>query len=215
MTVEVRRRSLGLEARARVVTNMESSLEVPTATSVRSVPAKKLLIDNRVVINNHLKRARGGKVSFTHIIGYALVKALKFHAEMNVAFTEVDGKPVVVTPRTSTSASPSTWPKPDGTRSAARPVDQGAEHDGLRRVLGGLRGHRPQGPRPASSASRTSQGTTISLTNPGTIGTVHSVPRLMQGQGAIIGVGALEYPAEWQGASTRPSTERRRARSSR
>jgi 2-oxoglutarate decarboxylase len=45
------------------------------------------------------------------------------------------------------------------------------------------------------------QGTTISLTNPGTIGTVHSVPRLMQGQGAIIGVGALEYPAEWQGAS--------------
>ena len=45
------------------------------------------------------------------------------------------------------------------------------------------------------------QGTTISLTNPGTIGTNHSVPRLMEGQGAIIGVGALEYPAEWQGAS--------------
>ena len=45
------------------------------------------------------------------------------------------------------------------------------------------------------------QGTTITLTNPGTIGTNHSVPRLMEGQGAIIGVGALEYPAEWQGAS--------------
>ena len=42
---------------------------------------------------------------------------------------------------------------------------------------------------------------TISLTNPGTIGTVHSVPRLMAGQGAIIGVGAMEYPAEFQGAS--------------
>jgi len=55
---------------------MEASLEVPTATSVRAVPAK-LLIDNRVVINNHLMRARGGKVSFTHIIGYALVQALK------------------------------------------------------------------------------------------------------------------------------------------
>ena len=44
-------------------------------------------------------------------------------------------------------------------------------------------------------------GVTISLTNPGTIGTVHSVPRLMQGQGAIIGAGAMEYPAEFQGAS--------------
>ena len=60
---------------ARVVTNMEASLAVPTATSVRAVPAK-LLIDNRIVINNHLARARGGKVSFTHLIGYALVKAL-------------------------------------------------------------------------------------------------------------------------------------------
>src|SRR3954452_4817549 len=44
-------------------------------------------------------------------------------------------------------------------------------------------------------------GTTISLTNPGTIGTVHSVPRLMKGQGTILGVGAMEYPAEFQGAS--------------
>ena len=50
-------------------------------------------------------------------------------------------------------------------------------------------------------------GTTISLTNPGTIGTVHSVPRLMQGQGAIIGVGALEYPAEYQGASEETMAE--------
>jgi len=61
---------------ARTVTNMEASLAVPTATSVRAVPAK-LLIDNRIVINNHLKRGRGGKVSFTHLIGYALVRALQ------------------------------------------------------------------------------------------------------------------------------------------
>ena len=52
---------------ARVVQSMEGSLSVPTATSVRVIPAK-LLIDNRTVINNHLKRGRGGKVSFTHII---------------------------------------------------------------------------------------------------------------------------------------------------
>ncbi|MEY4901265.1 MAG: hypothetical protein RI895_1687, partial [Actinomycetota bacterium] len=60
-------------ASARVVTNMEASLEVPTATSVRAIPAK-LMVDNRIVINNHLARGRGGKVSFTHIIGFAIVR---------------------------------------------------------------------------------------------------------------------------------------------
>src|SRR5690349_6472329 len=84
-------------AAARVVANMQTSLTVPTATSVRAVPAK-LIADNRVVINNHLRRARGGKVSFTHIIGYAVVRALHDHPEMNNAFTEVDGKPALLIP---------------------------------------------------------------------------------------------------------------------
>ena len=79
---------------ARVVTNMEASLEVPTATSVRAVPAK-LLIDNRIVINNHLKRGRGGKVSFTHLIGYAMIKALRGIPEMNSFFTHLEDKPAV------------------------------------------------------------------------------------------------------------------------
>ena len=80
---------------ARVVANMSASLEVPTATSVRAIPAK-LLIDNRIVINNHLKRRRGGKVSFTHLLGYAIVKALQTHPEMNCAFADLNGKPAVV-----------------------------------------------------------------------------------------------------------------------
>ncbi len=84
-------------AAARVVANMEASLEIPTATSVRAVPAK-LLEDNRTVINRHLARSRGGKVSFTHLIGYALVRALLDHPEMNASFAEVNGKPAVVTP---------------------------------------------------------------------------------------------------------------------
>ena len=79
---------------ARVVQSMEGSLTVPTATSVRVVPAK-LLIDNRTVINNHLKRGRGGKVSFTHLIGYAMIKAIRAMPEMNSFFTELDGKPAV------------------------------------------------------------------------------------------------------------------------
>ena len=84
-------------AAARTVTNMTASLAVPTATSVRSVPAK-LLIDNRIVINNHLKRGRGGKVSFTHLIGYAVVRALMAMPEMNEAYTEEGGKPAVARP---------------------------------------------------------------------------------------------------------------------
>jgi 2-oxoglutarate decarboxylase len=88
-------------AAAAVVRNMSASLEVPTATSVRAIPAK-LMIDNRIVINNHLKRTRGGKISFTHLIGYALVQAVKKFPNMNRHFAEVDGKPNAVT----------CWPRP-------------------------------------------------------------------------------------------------------
>ncbi len=187
-------------ASARVVTNMESSLSIPTATSVRTVPAK-LLMDNRVVINNHLARARGGKVSFTHVIGYALVQALKVMPEMNNSYTEEGGKPALSVPAHINLGIAIDLPKPDGTRQLLVPSIKGAEtmdfhgfwmayEDVVRKARGG------------KLTVEDFQGTTVSLTNPGTIGTVHSVPRLMQGQGTIIGVGALEYPAEWQGAST-------------
>src|SRR5215469_9195189 len=69
-------------AAARTADNMAASLAVPTATSVRSIPAK-LLSDNRIVINNHLARGRGGKVSFTHLIGFAMVRALRDVPVMN------------------------------------------------------------------------------------------------------------------------------------
>ncbi|GAB47050.1 multifunctional oxoglutarate decarboxylase/oxoglutarate dehydrogenase thiamine pyrophosphate-binding subunit/dihydrolipoyllysine-residue succinyltransferase subunit [Mobilicoccus pelagius] len=185
---------------ARIVTNMDASLEVPTATSVRSMPAKAL-IDNRIAINEHLRRNRGGKVSFTHLIGYATVKALKAMPEMNYSFDVVDGKPSVVKPAHVNFGIAIDLPRPDGTRSLVVPSVKAAEQldffgfwsayeDLVRRA------------RDNKLTIDDFAGTTISLTNPGTIGTVHSVPRLMKGQGAIIGVGAMDYPAEWQGAST-------------
>src|SRR4029453_11088112 len=79
-------------APARTAKNMDISLAVPTATSVRALPVK-LLIDQRVVINNHLRQARGGTVSYTHIIGYAMVQALKSMPAMNNAYDVIDGKP--------------------------------------------------------------------------------------------------------------------------
>ncbi len=186
-------------APARTVQNMDSSLSVPTATSVRSVPVK-LLWDNRTVINNHLARARGGKVSFTHIIGYALVRALRAMPEMNNGFDVVDGKPTLITPAHINLGLAIDVSKSDGSRQLLVPSIKAAEsmdfaafwtayEDIVRRARDG------------KLTVEDFQGTTISLTNPGTIGTNHSVPRLMKGQGAIIGVGAMEYPPEWQGAS--------------
>ena len=178
---------------------MESSLQVPTATSVRAVPAK-LLIDNRVVINNHLARSRGGKVSFTHIIGYAIVKALASMPEMNNGFGEANGKPALVVPAHVNLGLAIDIAKPDGSRALLVPSIKSTESMDFAHFWTAYE----DVVRKARANKLTVEdfaGTTISLTNPGTIGTVHSVPRLMQGQGTIIGVGALEYPAEWQGAS--------------
>lgn len=186
-------------APARTAQNMDASLSVPTATSVRSVPVK-LLWDNRTVINNHLARARGGKVSFTHLIGYALVKALKAMPEMNVGFDTVDGKPNLITPAHINLGLAIDVKKSDGTRQllvpsikAAEKMDFAAFWTAYEDIVRKSRDNK--------LTIEDFQGTTISLTNPGGIGTVHSVPRLMKGQGAIIGVGAMEYPPEWQGAS--------------
>ncbi len=184
---------------ARVVQSMEASLSVPTATSVRAIPAK-LMIDNRIVINNHLKRARGGKVSFTHIIGYAMIKALRLMPEMNAYFGELDGKPAVGHPEHINLGIAIDLPKADGSRQLLVPSIKGCEELDFAQFWSAYE----DVVRKARNGNLTVEdfaGTTVSLTNPGTIGTVHSVPRLVQGQGLIIGVGALDYPAEFQGAS--------------
>ncbi|MCG6498678.1 multifunctional oxoglutarate decarboxylase/oxoglutarate dehydrogenase thiamine pyrophosphate-binding subunit/dihydrolipoyllysine-residue succinyltransferase subunit [Kitasatospora sp. A2-31] len=182
-----------------VATNMDASLEVPTATSVRAVPAK-LLIDNRIVINNHLQRARGGKVSFTHLIGYALVKAVKAHPGMNHSYKVEDGKSFLVKPDHVNLGLAIDLVKPNGDRQLVVAAIKKAEtldffgfwqayEDIVRRA------------RANKLTMDDFTGVTVSLTNPGGIGTVHSVPRLMQNQGTIVGVGAMEYPAEFQGSA--------------
>ncbi|GGL18511.1 alpha-ketoglutarate decarboxylase [Sphaerisporangium melleum] len=186
-------------AAARTAANMDASLAVPTATSVRAVPAK-LLIDNRIVINNHLSRGRGGKVSFTHIIGYAIVKALSAMPDMNHSYTEVDGKPVLVKPEHVGLGLAIDVQKSDGTRQLLVPSIKKADTLDFRQFWTAYE-EIVRKARSNKLGVDDFSATTISLTNPGTIGTVHSVPRLMPGQGTIIGVGAMEYPAEYQGAS--------------
>jgi 2-oxoglutarate decarboxylase len=182
-----------------VVKNMNASLAVPTATSVRAVPAK-LLADNRIVINNQLQRTRGGKISFTHLIGYALVKALADFPVMNRHFVETDGKPTVVQPEHVNLGLAIDLPGRNGQRSLVVVSIKGCENMTFAQFWSAYEGivHKARG---GNLTGEDFAGTTISLTNPGTLGTNHSVPRLMQGQGTIIGVGAMEYPAEFQGAS--------------
>jgi len=184
---------------ARVVQSMEASLSVPTATSVRAVPAK-LMIDNRIVINNHLKRARGGKVSFTHIIAFAMIKAMKKMPEMNTFFGELDGKPAVGRPDHINLGIAIDLAKEDGTRQLLVPSIKGCEDLDFAQFWGAYEALIKKA-RGGQLSVEDFAGTTASITNPGTIGTVHSVPRLVQGQGLILGVGALDYPAEFQGSS--------------
>ena len=184
---------------ARVVQAMEASLTVPTATSVRAIPAK-LMIDNRIVINNHLARGRGGKVSFTHIIAFAMIKAVRAMPEMNAFFGDLDGKPAIGKPEHINLGIAIDLAKPDGSRQLLVPSVKGCEDLDFGQFWAAYEAIIKK----ARSGALTVEdfaGTTMSITNPGTIGTVHSVPRLVQGQGLILGVGAMDYPAEFQGAS--------------
>ncbi|MFF5355139.1 multifunctional oxoglutarate decarboxylase/oxoglutarate dehydrogenase thiamine pyrophosphate-binding subunit/dihydrolipoyllysine-residue succinyltransferase subunit [Saccharopolyspora hirsuta] len=187
-------------AAAAIAKNMDQSLTVPTATSVRAVPAK-LLFDNRIVINNHLKRNKGGKISFTHLIGYALVRAIKDFPNMNRHYGEdAKGKPAAVTPEHVNLGLAIDLPGKDGSRNLVVASIKGCEEMTFYQFWQAYEDII----RKARSNSLTADdfaGTTISLTNPGPSGTNHSVPRLTKGQSAIIGVGAMDYPAEFQGAS--------------
>ena len=182
----------------RTAKNMESSLTVPTATSVRAVPMK-LVIDQRTVINNFLRTSKGGKVSFTHLIGYAMVKALAAMPDMNNAYDVVDGKPHLIE-NPSINLGIAIDIRKGETRQLLVPNIKGCENlnffqfwSAYEQVVKKTR----DGDLQVSDFA----GTTASLTNPGGIGTNHSVPRLMNGQGMILGVGSIDYPAEFQGMS--------------
>ncbi|SMY12750.1 2-oxoglutarate dehydrogenase E1 component [Brevibacterium jeotgali] len=182
-----------------IASNMDESLTVPTATSVRALPAKAL-IDNRIVINSHLKRTRGGKVSYTHIIAYAMVRALREFPSQNVYYDVQDGKPVMVQPGHVNLGIAIDVPKKDGTRTLLVPNIKKAETLTFKAFVDAYDDLIVRG-RDGKLTADDFAGTTASLTNPGGIGTVHSMPRLTVGQGSIIGVGALDYPAEFQGSS--------------
>lgn len=183
----------------RTAKNMDASLSVPTATSVRAVPMK-LVIDQRTQINDFLRTSKGGKVSFTHLVAYAMVQALKTHPGMNNAYDVVSGKPHLIENPSINLGIAVDLRKSDGSRQLLVPNIKGCESLNFAQFWAAyeqlIRRAREGDLQVADFA-----GTTASITNPGGIGTNHSVPRLMTGQGMILGVGNIDFPAEFQGMS--------------
>ncbi len=195
-------------ASARTAKNMDESLSMPTATSARAVPAK-VLIENRAVINSHLARTRGGKVSFTHLIGWAVVESLSEIPSMNVSYgVDEAGKPVLHEPAHVAFGLAIDVPGADGQRRLLVPSIKQADLMDLSQFVEAYEALVAKA-RDNKLDLDDFRGTTVTLTNPGMIGTLHSVPRLMPGQGLIVGVGAMDYPAAFAGAS--PDTLARQA----
>ena len=187
---------------AKVLENMSASLTIPVATSQRTIPVK-LLEENRTIINKFLKKTDIGKISFTHIISWTILKAIKNVPVMNYAFTVIDGKPHVIKRKSVNIGLAIDIEKKDGSRSLLVPNIKNADTKNFLEFRDEYEDVVERSRKGQIDPSEFT-GTTVTLTNPGTIGTVGSIPRLMIGQGAIIAVGAIQYPAEYQAMS--PST---------
>ncbi len=183
-------------AAKKIVENMETSLTVPTATTFRNMPVK-VLEENRRIINEHLQASGRGKVSFTHLIAWAIIKAAKAYPALNNGYGFVDGKPSRLENDSINLGIAIDLEKKDGSRNLLVPNIKGGNAMNFAEFFAAYNAVVKKA-RDGKLEIADFQGTTLSLTNPGTIGTVASNPRLMSGQSAIIATGAIEYPAEYQ-----------------
>ncbi|MEO8432991.1 MAG: multifunctional oxoglutarate decarboxylase/oxoglutarate dehydrogenase thiamine pyrophosphate-binding subunit/dihydrolipoyllysine-residue succinyltransferase subunit [Acidobacteriota bacterium] len=182
-------------AALRIAENMQASLGVPTATSQRQVPIK-LLDENRRLVNEYRAMNDQSKISFTHLIAWAIVQAMKAFPRLNDAFESIDGAPMRVRRDGIGLGLAVDVEKSDGTRTLLVPSVRGAESMDFRAFVAASDDLIARARRGKLQVSDF-EGTTVSLTNPGTLGTTASVPRLMPGQGLIVATGAIEYPAEF------------------
>ncbi len=177
---------------------MDESRAVPTATSFRTI-AVDTLDAKRKAINAVLKE-RGLKVSFTHLVAWAIVEAAKDFPVMVRTFAERDGKPFALEGGPVNLGIAVDVEKKDGSHSLMVPAIKGS--DGL--DFAGFHSYYEEliaKTRENKLTADDFQGTNISLTNPGGLGTIASVPRLLSGQSAIIATGSIAYPPEWLHAS--------------
>lgn len=183
----------------RILDNMNNSLTVPTATSQRTIPVK-LMEENRTLLNQYLQKLKQKKISFTNLISWAILKSIKLMPVMNSAFSIIDGKPAVIKRKKVNLGIAIDIEKKGGSRSLIVPNIKNADKLNFKDFIAVYEDLIIRSRKGLIDPSEFF-GTTISLTNPGTIGTVSSIPRLMVGQGTIVAAGAIQYPAEYQAMS--------------
>ncbi len=181
-------------AQAKIVENMEASLGVPTATSIRTIPVK-LMSENRQLINAYQRYAGGEKVSFTHLIAWAVVKGLKQFPNMNTTFRHDNGTPLHVIPK-QVNLGLAIDIERRGKRTLLVPNIKAADRMTFPQLLG-IYNDIVRRARDGKLELSDFEGTTATLTNPGMIGTTMSVARLMPGQGVIVGAGSIGFPPEY------------------
>jgi len=185
----------------RLVENMEASLHVPTATSIRTIPVRTLE-ENRRILNKHRDTTGDGKISFTHLVGWAILRALDAFPRLNDAYAELEGKPHRIQRDAVRLGIAVDVQRKDGTRTLVVPNVKGAgqlDFAAFVKAFDDLVARARKG----ALSPDDFIGTTVSLTNPGTVGTTSSAPRLMPGQGLIVATGALDYPAEYRSMAPR------------
>jgi 2-oxoglutarate dehydrogenase E1 component len=183
----------------KIVENMDESLEVPTATSLRVLPVK-MMVEDRVIINRYLLQKNEPKASFTHFIAWAIIRALKDFPNLNSSYLYKDGNHYRVKPDAVNLGVAVDLQSKDGSRNLVVPNIKGVDKMNFKEFLHAY-AELIDKARNGNLKIEDYQGTTISITNPGTIGTVSSVPRLMKTQGSIIATGAIEHPAEYRAMS--------------
>ncbi len=181
---------------SKIVENMDASIEVPTATSLRVLPMK-MLTEDRAIINRHLLQNGEPKASFTHFIAWAVIKAIKEFPTINSYYTKKDSDHYRVVPKQVNLGIAIDLAGKDGKRNLVVPNIKGVDKMNFKEFLYAYAEIIDKA-RNGKLEISDFQETTISVTNPGTIGTISSVPRLMKGQGAIIATGSINYPAEFQ-----------------
>ena len=166
---------------------MNESRSIPTATSFRTLSVSRLDSRRRAL------KAAGQKLSFTHLIAWAIVQAAREMHVMTNAYAEADGKPQRVVPEGVSLGLAVDVERKDGTRSLIVPVIHQADRLDFRSFAARY-DELVVGARDNTLPPDAYTGANITLTNPGGIGTVASVPRLMPGQGTIVATGAIALP---------------------
>ncbi len=176
---------------------MNESRAIPTATTFRTIPVGTLDTRRRQINQTLAAASRKEKLSFTHLVAWAIVKSVERFPIMSTGFEEIDGKPHKLVRGNVDIGLAVDVERRDGSRSLLVPVVRAAETLGFRGFVDAY-DDLVKRTRSGKVSPDELRGATVSLTNPGGFGTVASVPRLMPGQGTIVATGSIALPVGFE-----------------